>query len=331
MSFSGEVKKELAGQLPSSRHCRVASLAALLHCIGTFSRTADGRLCLTLSTENEEAARKCFTLLEKTISIGDKCFIPDGAPPQNGRISGTIDAPQERLEALADMLKVRLPQAGRTQTRESVSELLLRSGCCQRAFLRDTFLCIGSMSDPSKEYHLEYVCQGQAQAAQLAELLRGQGVEAREIRRKKYYVVYVKDSAEIITLLNLMGAHVGLMNMENSRILKEMRNSINRRVNCETANIEKTVTASHKQTEDIALLQASHRYKTLPESLKEMAELRLQYPDATLKELGNLLNPPIGKSGVNHRLRKLSELAERLREQDGSLSYDNWGVGGNRP
>ncbi|MDO4284308.1 MAG: DNA-binding protein WhiA [Eubacteriales bacterium] len=315
MSFSGEVKKELAQIVPSSRHCRIAGLAALLQCIGEINEKKDKSIQIEINTENEEAARKCFTLLQKTININDKFFAAGDGTPHAGRTVRTITLDKERGLQLLGMLKL-MEADGSLRTRnKSVSALLLKNACCQRAFLRETFLCIGSMSDPGKEYHLEYVCTAQAQAEQIETLLREQGASARQIRRKKYYVVYLKDSTGIVTLLNLMGAHVALMNMENSRILKEMRNSINRRVNCETANIEKTVTASQKQIEDIQLIRSSRRDRLLPENLRQMAELRLQYPDATLKELGNLLDPPIGKSGVNHRLRKLSELADSLREQ----------------
>ncbi|MBO5281608.1 MAG: DNA-binding protein WhiA, partial [Lachnospiraceae bacterium] len=133
------------------------------------------------------------------------------------------------------------------------------------------------------------------------------------VLRKKYYVVYIKEGEGIVDLLNVMGAHVSLMNLENLRILKEMRNSINRRVNCETANITKTVNAAGRQIEDILYLREHYGLKKLSPGLREMAEVRLEYPDAPLKELGEYLDPPVGKSGVNHRLRKLSELAEQLR------------------
>ncbi len=314
MSFSSDVKKELAQQIPSGRHCRIAALAAILSCIGEFERESDGKISLTIRTDNQEARRKYFTLLSKTLNINGEC---PGAEDeeQTGRFVQKITEPQAALLELTEMLKL-LQEDGTLRRKErGVSPLLLKNSCCQRAFLRDMFLCTGSVSDPDREYHLEYVCAGEEQAAQIQEVLREQGIEAREILRKKYHVVYVKDSAEIVTVLNVIGAHVALMNMENSRILKEMRNSVNRRVNCEMANIEKTVTASHKQIEDILFIQSSRKYQNLPESLRQMAELRLRYPEAALKELGNLLEPPIGKSGVNHRLRKLSEFADSLREE----------------
>ena len=137
--------------------------------------------------------------------------------------------------------------------------------------------------------------------------------ETKIIFRKKYYVVYLKEGACIVDLLNVCEAPVSLMKLENLRILKEMRNSVNRRVNCETANIAKTVNAASRQMEDIEYLEVHYGFQNLPESLQQMAEIRLEHPDMSLKELGECFDPPIGKSGVNHRLRKLSELADKLR------------------
>ena len=169
------------------------------------------------------------------------------------------------------------------------------------------------MSDPEKSYHLEFVCSHPESAEQLKELIQGFEVDAKIVIRKKYYVVYLKEGAGIVDLLNIMEAHISLMNFENYRIVKEVRNSINRKVNCETANITKTVNASSKQIEDILLIRERYGFQNLPDNLKETAEIRLEYPDATLKELGQILSPTVGKSGMNHRLRKLSEIADRLR------------------
>ena len=150
-------------------------------------------------------------------------------------------------------------------------------------------------------------------------------IESKIILRKKYYVVYLKEGEGIVDLLNVCGAPVSLMHMENLRILKEMRNSVNRRVNCETANIAKTVNAASRQVDDIEYLREHYGFKNLPQALREMAEIRLENPDASLKELGEYFNPPIGKSGVNHRLRKLGELAEKVKEEvlkNGGEYYD---------
>lgn len=160
---------------------------------------------------------------------------------------------------------------------------------------------------------MEFVCTNEAEAGQIQGVIQGFGIDAKIVVRKKYYVVYLKEGAGIVDLLNVMEAHVALMNLENLRIVKEMRNSINRRVNCEAANITKTVNAATRQIEDIELLRDCYGFEKLPENLRQMAQVRLEYPDAPLKELGGYLDPPVGKSGVNHRLRRLGELADRVR------------------
>ena len=198
----------------------------------------------------------------------------------------------------------------RLKSRHSLSTDRLQTDC---------FLCRHAAREPlsgepsNKAYHFEIVCHTKEQAKQLQELLCGFDTDAKIVERKGHYVVYIKEGAHIVDSLNIMEAYVSLMKLENVRILKEMRNSVNRKVNCETANISKTVNAAVKQIEDIRLIQKMRGLDDLPAQLREMALLRLEYPDAPLKELGGYLDPPMGKSGVNHRLRKLSAIAEELR------------------
>ena len=299
MSFSGTVKEELAAHVSPARHCQLAELAALLQYNGGV---CDCERHLCLDTENEAVARKCFTLLKKTFNIetvmrGRRRLIPD-------------DGTERRV---IEALYLAREEDGKILLTKLVNSLLIKNSCCARAWLRGAFLSVGSMSDPGKSYHLEFVCDEKMQAAQLQEVLSEFQIEARIIGRKKYQVVYLKEGAGIVDLLNVMGAHVALMELENMRILKEMRNSINRRVNCETANISKTVTAAGRQIEDILLIRDRYGFENLPENLRQMAEVRLEYPDAALKELGGYLEPVVGKSGVNHRLRRLSEIADKIR------------------
>ena len=292
MSFSGEVKKELAKRMNPARHCQIAELAALMNFCGAYGRSggeSGGKAGYTLGfqTENEAVARKGFTLLKKTYNIDTDRILDE-----------------EELQGL--FTKLGSPE-------EPVSPLLIKNSCCRRAFLRGAFLAVGSMSDPTKAYHLEFDCTDERKAKQLQEAIRSFEIESKIILRKKYHVVYLKEGSGIVNLLNVCEAPVSLMNLENMRILKEMRGAVNRRVNCEAANIAKTVTAAARQVEDIEFLRIHYGFQNLPEPLRRMAEIRLEYPDAPLKELGERFDPPLGKSGVNHRLRRLSELAEKAR------------------
>lgn len=283
---------------------------------------------LLIQAENEAVIRKCFTLLKKTFNINTsvnekrvgksgKAGAGTGAKPRAYEIELTDPS---QIKQVLQATKFMDGEGHLRDMKAPVSAILIKNSCCQRAFLRGAFLASGSMSDPGKSYHLEIVCTNLFQAEQIQSILLAFEVEARIVQRKKYQVVYMKDGTGISDFLNIVEAHVSLMNFENFRIVKEMRNSVNRRVNCETANIGKTVSASTRQAEDILLLQQKYGFENLPESLREMAEVRLAYPDAPLRELGEYLDPPVGKSGVNHRLRKLSELADKVRSQQGIKS-----------
>lgn len=291
MSFSCEVKEELSKHISPARHCQLAELAAMMNYCGQYGRDREGCYTIGFQMENEAARRKGFTLLKKTFNIDTDVAISQG-----------------QMQGL-------LSKIGNLE--EPVSHLLIKNSCCQRAFLRGAFLSIGSMSDPRKGYHMEFVCTAEDKARQLQSVIQGFDIDAKIVIRKKYYVVYLKEGAGIVDMLNVCEAHVALMKLENLRILKEMRNSINRRVNCEAANITKTVTAAARQIEDIEYIRDHYGFLKLPENLRQMAQVRLENPDAPLKELGEYLSPPVGKSGVNHRLRKLGELAQQLRIRQG--------------
>ena len=266
MSFSSEVKEELAKHISPARHCQIAELAALMNFSGQYGRSAEGDFMIGFQTENEAVVRKGFTLLKKTYNIDTD-----------------IKISEEQMRSVIDKIG---------DLSEPVSPLLIKNSCCQRAFLR---------------------CTDEDKARQLQSVIQGFDIEAKIVLRKKYYVVYLKEGSGIVDLLNVCEAPIALMKLENLRIVKEMRNSVNRRVNCETANITKTVTAATRQIEDIIYIRDHYGLENLPEPLSQMAEVRLENPDAPLKELGEYLDPPVGKSGVNHRLRKLSELADRIR------------------
>jgi len=201
-------------------------------------------------------------------------------------------------------------------TVNKVPEKLVEEDECKRAFLRGAFLGGGSISDPDKSYHMEFVTNSEEFAISLKDLINSLGLNSKIVPRKNNHIVYLKESEQISDLLSVIGAHKALLSLQNTKVLKEMRNNVNRIVNCETANLSKTVNASVRQVEDINLIQKTIGISNLPKNLQEIALIRVEYEDMTLKELGEILDPPIGKSGVNHRLRKIGEIAERLREEN---------------
>lgn len=312
MSFSRRVKEELAEQISDARHCRLAELAAFLTYSGQLIQNGSD-LIIKLHTESQILARKYFTLVKKTFNI-----IIDVSVRKN---MNSIDNLTYILIIKNKDMVQKILQATKHNIDEVVDgrfgipgHIVVQNTCCKRAFIRGAFLLSGSMSNPKKAYHLEFVTEDMNKARQLQEVICAFYIEAKIIRRKRNYVVYIKEGSQIVDLLNVMEAHVALMNLENVRIFKEMRNQVNRQVNCEAANINKTVTAASKQIDDIIYIRDNVGFGSLAEGLREIAKLRLDNPDASLKELGTMLLPPIGKSGVNHRLRKISMIAEYYRE-----------------
>jgi hypothetical protein len=288
MSFSSEVKEELVKQYTKSRHCQLAELAAILELEGKVSGQPPR---LVMDSDNPLVQQRYALLMKLAFSV-------DVEKPLDEEDSGRVLAAIKWEEGK--------PKHWRT------NGLLVQKECCKKAFLRGAFLASGSISDPNKSYHFEIVCSSMEQAGQLQKILTDFAADAKIVERKGHYVVYLKEGSQIVDILGSMEAFVSLMNLENIRILKEMRNSVNRKVNCETANISKTVSAAVKQIEDITKIRDTIGFDHLPPHLKEMALLRLEYPDAPLKELGAYLDPPVGKSGVNHRLRRLSEIADGI-------------------
>jgi DNA-binding protein WhiA len=195
-----------------------------------------------------------------------------------------------------------------------IKKELIKTKCCRRSYLRGAFLGGGSVSSPDSDYHLELTAGNEKLGEDLAALTnRFTGLNAKLSRRKQSWLVYLKESDQIADFLALIGAHGSLLEFENARVLKGMKNQVNRLVNCETANLEKTVNAAFRQVNGIRLIDERIGLDTLNPSLAQIARLRLDNPEATLKELGELMRPPVGKSGVNHRLRKIEEIAEKLK------------------
>jgi len=310
MSFSKKVKDELVMHVGNARHCRLAELSAILTFGGQLINSGS-HLILKLQTENQAVARKYFTLIKKTFNINIEISVKQNGNNNlaytliiynNEMVSKILQATKHDINDAEDG-KIGFP-----------SQLIVERTCCKRAFIRGAYLLSGSMSNPKKAYHLEFVTEDLNKAERLAEIIGTFSIDAKIIKRKKNYVAYIKEGSQIVDLLNVMEAHDALMDLENVRIIKEMRNQVNRHVNCEAANISKTVAAASKQIEDIIFIRDNIGFENLGESLREIARLRIEYPEASLRELGTMLSPSIGKSGVNHRLRKLSMIADYYRE-----------------
>lgn len=307
MSFSSDVKEELSKQISSARHCQIAEIAGIIALCGEVQTTEDGACQIMVRTENVFVARKYFTLLKKTFKISVAITISKSQYLKKSNIYQMLIADTQ------DAIRV---------IKATGQSTVLQKNCCRRSYLRGCFLASGSLSAPEKFYHMEIVCGNNDQAERICNLFHDFEIDAKIVMRKKLYVVYIKEGAQIVEALGVMEANIALMKLENIRILKDMRNSVNRKVNCETANLNKTISAAVKQIEDIEYIQRTTGFGDLTPALRQMAEIRLEYPDSSLIELGKMLYPPVGKSGVNHRLRKLSEVASKLRGNKEENYYD---------
>jgi len=317
MSFSSGIKEELSRQIGSARHCRIAEITAIINISGQIEYDEElSKYGIKVHTENPTVARKYFTLLKKTFNIKVEVVMRRSNHLMKKRVYNLYIL--KKNDVVKVLQACHLLEKGKVFHR--IEPLLVATTCCKRSYIRGAFLASGSMSEPEKTYHLEIVDMNESHSDELMKLVNHFDIDAKSILRKKYHVIYIKEGKQIVEFLNVIEAHVALMELENLRILKEMRNHVNRMVNCETANLKKTVSAAVRQVSDITYIEDTVGLFILAEPLEELARLRLEHSGASLKELGQMLSPSVGKSGVNHRLRKISGFAEQLRDKREDLS-----------
>lgn len=316
MSYSSSVKNQLS-RIECKTCCSKAELAAIIGTAGVFI-VNDG-LTVKLLTENAAMARRFFSGIKSAFQYYPKITIRKNSKLKKHMNYVITMTSASGADDILRSLGIDLITVPDSDYAAAVSgnkmEGLLKEECCKRSFLRGAFLAGGSVSNPEKTYHLEITGRHRNIIQKIGNVMAGYGLNGKVIRRKGNYVAYLKEGENIVDFLNIIGAHKALLELENIRILKQMRNSVNRIVNCETANIDKTVDASVRQIDNIKLLEKKVGLNNIPKSLAEVAVLRKKHPDATLRELGLKMSPPLGKSGVNHRLIKLEELAEQLKRR----------------
>lgn len=308
MSFAAQTKKELT-LMESESCCEKAELSALIRMNGAVQLSSQ-KVVLDVSTENAAIARRIYSLLKKSFKVHTELLVRKKMRLKKNNVY-IVRVPAQVQEILKEL---QIVSEGFLFTPGIEPEIIMRS-CCKRAYLRGAFLAGGSVNNPEgSSYHLEIYSMYEEHCQALCRLANEFDLNARCIERKKGFVLYIKEGEKIIEFLSLIGAHQALLRFEDVRIMKDMRNSVNRLVNCETANLNKTIGAAVRQIDNIRLLQKEVGLNNLPEKLREVAEIRLRHPDMNLKEVGDLLKGQVSKSGVNHRLRKIDELAEKLRK-----------------
>lgn len=314
MSFSSTTKNELSRINIESSCCALAELSALVRMNGSIQITGMQNINLKFTTENAAIARRIFSILKLLYHTEIEVMVRRNKQlKKNNNYLIVIHDQEISQRVLDDVGFITKDRKNLFDPSYEMPAELISSRCCRRSYIRGSFLGGGSLSNPEKTYHLEFVTNHESHAENLRDIINSFDLTSKIIQRKENFVVYIKEGEQIVDILNIIGAHQALLKLEDIRVLKEVRNNINRLVNCETANLEKTIEASMRQIESIELIKKKLGLSRLPDNLREIAELRLEYPDASLKEIGELASPPVGKSGVNHRFRKIEEIAEELK------------------
>lgn len=314
MSFSNDIKNELLRLEYTDDSERVSLLAGLARMDGTILIGAGRQISLQLVSENAAVARLVFSWLKSLFHVESEVTIQRQNRLKKNVLYVVNVPSQTRMPALLNTLGM-VDRDG-LLFRSEIPVELIDSDSLRRAYLRGVFLGGGSMTDPKRSYHLEIVTQSEEYAGHLIRLIENYNIYPRMSYRKESIVVYLKESEQISDFLALIGAYEAVMALENTRIQKNVRNQVNRLVNCETANLNKSINAAQRQIQHINLIASRMGLDRLPDSLRQAAEARLNHPEESLKDLGQLLDPPVGKSGMNHRMRRLEELAEQLEMQE---------------
>ena len=313
-SFASQVKNELVHVLGSQVCCKTAELAALLRMGATISFNSKHDFGINFVTENAAVARKILTLLKASVPQGIHTEVTVRRSRRlrkhNNYAVRATPSPEASsiLKRLGFLTAKNLLDAGTDRN-------ILQNDCCKIAYLRGAFLGGGSVNKPEGEYHLEFVTDNYTSAKLIRDLCHELYLPVGIKKKKNVYIVYLKESEAILELLALIGVEESLLQaFESARNLKEIRNQVNRLVNCETANLQRTINAAMKQIENINLLIKYDEYDELPKVLKQTANLRLNNPEASLIELAELLN--CSRSAINHRMRKIDALAMQIRKDN---------------
>ena len=307
MSFTAEVKEELSRIEPKRQCCLKAELAALVRIEGTLHITGRERYRLEIATETAPVARKAIKLLHGIYDLKTELTVRRSVLHKTNNYLITVVSQPRLPQALNELgiLDDTLTLA------YGIAPRLVRRDCCAVSYLRGAFLGGGFVADPHGDFHFELTAETGEMAEDLRGLMARFGMQAKVTQRRGLHAVYLKGAEPIVTFLALVGAHRALLRTEDVRILKSMRSDVNRLVNAETANLQKSAEAAIAQIEAIRVLKATRGLDTLPPALRELAALRLEHPEASLRELGELAEPPLSKSAVYHRIRRLEELASR--------------------
>ncbi len=317
MSFASETKNELARIEPEKKCCQLAEISGFLRVAGSLRLAGGGRFRIVITTENPAVARHYKKLMQEYFGIETKLEIGESTAVGKSRdlhhsYSITID-PDNRSEQILRETGILLIKEGNNYISDGIYSGIIKTKCCKKAYMRGIFMGAGTMSDPEKGYHLEFVCHSETMAADLKKMINSfVDLNAKVTKRGSSHIVYMKKADYIRDTLALMGATSQVFSMEETRIKKSMVSDAKRIANCDTANLDRSVDAAMRQLEAIHKIEEERGLEWLSPKLEEVARLRMENPYIAISALGEMCDPPLKKSGINNRLRRIEEIAAKL-------------------
>ncbi|MGN0709319.1 MAG: DNA-binding protein WhiA [Anaerovoracaceae bacterium] len=313
MSFSSETKKELSGIEPEKKCCQLAEIAGFLRVAGSLRLAGGGHFDIMVTTDSPATARHYVKLIKEYFHTkADIAVMEENSPLRKGHQYSIVITSDNNSESILRETGILMVKEGSNYLTSGIYSDVTRKKCDRKAYLRGLFMGAGSVSDPARSYHLEFVAQRMVLADDIRKLLGSFGIIAGVTERRGRFVTYVKNSEHISRVLALIGADSQVLKFENSRIRREMVGDAVRITNCDTANTDRIIDASERQLTAIRKIADAGRMGDLPEKLRETAELRLEHPEASLQQLGDMSEPKLKKSGINNRLKKLEKFASNI-------------------
>ncbi|MBQ4505919.1 MAG: DNA-binding protein WhiA [Firmicutes bacterium] len=313
MSFTSDIKKELTMTGPGKKCCQLAQISGFLRFAGSI--TLMGGIGIRISTENPAVARCYASMIKSYFGSKTSLSVEESSSINGGRTYGLSITPDMNAEAILRETGILSVKEGSNYITDGMDPMIVKKRCCKKAALRGIFMASGSVSGlTTKGYHMQIVCASRYMADDVRKLLSAFGLKARVSGDEGRYIVYLKEGEQIADFLSVVGATNQMFEYQNVMINRQMKNKLNRISNCENANLDKTVAAAQKQLADIRLVESVYGASYLPAKLREAAELRKENPELSLAELAGLFDPPLKKSGLNHRFAKIAEMAEEIRK-----------------
>ncbi len=313
MSFASETKNELARIVPEKKCCMLAETAGFMRLAGSIKLAGGGKFQIVMTTPSPAVARHYKTIIKNYFSVDTEIEMEEGSRLGRRREFVLSIGPENLSEQILRETGILMVREGMNCISDGIYDGLIKTKCCRKAYLRGAFLAAGTVNNPEKSYHLEISAATEALARELRKLMNGfVDITARVVARKKGFGVYVKSGEQIKDILAIMGATNQFFKFDNTMMMKELRSQTYRINNLDNANIDKSLDAAERQIESILKIKKTKGLQILSPKLREAAEARLDNPELGIEELGRMMSPPLSKSGINNRLRKIEEIAKNI-------------------